>query len=204
MKTQMKFQKIMCLVMLILGALSAVYSFVYCSGGLAGLGSTLLNREGQQLPRDTLPEAQIYLDVQPFNNTLLVLSVVMILCAVVLYITATNKRRNYYISNYVTIGLVTIADIAISLYILIQSSTFFVRYLDIIGDPDVLSVYQEIAEGADQVLYSTAIWPFTLAYVIYPLIIVGCCALIFNLVWKVKLMKGEKALLNGGLAKEAA
>lgn len=200
----MKFQKIICLVMLILGALSAVYSFIYCSGGLAGLGSTISKREGVPVLRDTLPEAQIYLDVQPFNDTLLILSIVMILCAVVLYITATNKRRNYYASNYVAISLVCIVDIVISIYVLVQNGMFFVRYLGIIGDADVLKAYKAIAKGSAAVEYSTQIWPFVLGFVLYPIIIIACGFLVYNLVWKIRLMKGERALLKSGMIKEVA
>lgn len=200
----MKFQRIICLVMLILGALSAVYSFIYCSGGLAGLGSTITKREGVPVLRDTLPEAQIYLDVQPFNDALLVLSIVMILLTVVLYITATNKRRNYYVSNYVAVAFVCVADIAICLYILVQNGIYFGEYLNIINDADVLAAYKAIADGSAAIQYSTAVWPFVLGFVLYPIIIVGCGALIFNLVWKTKMMKGEKALLAGATVKEVA
>ncbi len=48
---------------------------------------------------------KLYELIQPFNNTLMYCGIVMVLLAVVLYVTACNKRRNYYISNYVVIGV---------------------------------------------------------------------------------------------------
>ncbi len=200
MKTQMKFQKIMCLLMVILGALSAVYCFIYCSAGLGAIGATI---QANGNPNADMPEAVIYQDVQPFNNLLLILSIVIILCGVLLYITATNKRRNYYISNYVAIGIVSIADIVISVYILIQNSVFFGRFLDIIADPTYYERLSKILAEAD-VVCTASTWNFALGYVLYPIIIIASLALIFNLVWKIMLMRGEKALLENNAVKEVA
>lgn len=208
MKTQMKFQKIMCLLMIILGALSAVYCFIYCSAGLGAVGGTL-NQDGSTFNdlvdgvNVSMPEGAIYNDVQPFNDTLLILSIVIIVCGVLLYITATNKRRNYYISNYVAIGIVSIVDIAISIYILIQNTVFYTRFLDMIADPTYYDRLFAII-GKKDIVCTTATWNFELAYVLYPIIILASLALIANLVWKVMLMRGEKKLLENSAVKEGA
>ena len=208
MKTQMKFQKIMCLLMIILGALSAVYCFIYCSAGLGAIGGTL-NQDGSTYEGViggqpvAMPEATIYQDVQPFNDLLLILSIVIILCGVLLYITATNKIRNYYISNYVAIGIVSIANIAISIYILIQNTVFYTRFLDIIADPTYYDRLFAII-GKKNIVCTAATWNFELGYVLYPIIILASLALIANLVWKVMLMRGEKKLLENSAVKEGA
>ena len=202
MKTQMKFQKIMCLVMLLAGALSAVYCFIYCSAGLANIGLSL-SPERDAVTGEYKFDAgfekaqQLYLDVQPFNTALLILSIIMIIAAAILYITATNKRRNYYISNYVATGLICAVDIGTSLYVLIMNSIFLSRFKAIISDPVLNAKYQEIAAGNETINYVTSTWNFALGYVVYILVIAACVGLILNLVWKLKLMRGEKQLLSG-------
>lgn len=205
MKTQMKFQKIMCLVMLLMGALSAIYCFMYCSGGLANIGLTLSKKDGKPAFREGFEEAQqVYLDAQVFNNVLLILSIVMIVAAVLLYITATNKRRNYYVSNYVATGVVCVVDFFVSIYVLIANSMLLSRFKGILADEALNKMYQTIADKNDTIEYVTSTWNFALGYVVYILVILACAALILNLVWKIKLMKGEKALLSGAPASPLA
>ena len=118
MKTQMRFQKYMCLAMLLVGALSLLYAFFYCSGALSELGQAIkldgVNRVSAFTAAEGKYDAVFYNDIQPFNNLLMIMGIVMILLAVVLYITGCNKRRNYYISNYVATGLCAGGDIVIS------------------------------------------------------------------------------------------
>ena len=45
---------------------------------------------------------------------------------------------------------------------------------------------------------------FYIGYVVYFLVILNALALGYNLLWKIKRMKGEKALLEAGLQKEVA
>mgnify|MGYP005796099855 FL=1 len=45
---------------------------------------------------------------------------------------------------------------------------------------------------------------FYIGYVVYVLVIFNALAVVYNLIWKIKLMKGEKALLEAGLSKEVA
>lgn len=206
MKTQMKFQKIMCLVMLLAGALSAVYCFIYCTGGLANIGLSISKDANGVKYTEGFEEAQqLYLDVQPFNTALLILSIVMILAAAFLYITATNKRRNYYVTNYVATGLVCAIDVGISIYVLVMNSIFMGRFLNITNNPDMVAKWQEIVTAYNGAIsYSPSPWPFALGYVIYILVILACVALVLNLVWKIKLMKGERELLSGKAVAEVA
>lgn len=205
MKTQMKFQKIMCLIMLLVGALSAIYCFMYCTGGLVNIGMSLSKKDGKPNYTAGFEDAQkLYVDVQPFNTALLILSIVMIVAAALLYITATNKRRNYYVTNYVATGIVCATDIAVSIYVLIQNTIFMNRFIGIINDPKLNEMYIEIAKSRPDVSYVTSTWPFVVGYVVYILVILACVGLILNLVWKLKLMKGEKQLLSGVAASEVA
>lgn len=204
MKTQMKFQKIMCLIMLLMGALSAVYCFMYCSAGLANIGTTLDKSAGQPDWDPVFEPAQrLYYDIQPFNNALLILSIVMILAAVLLYITGTNKRRNYYISNIVATAVVCVIDFVASVYIMVQNGIFLSRFNELMADPAIIEKYQEFAARPD-VDFVTSSWNFTLGFFVYALVILACIGLIINLVLKIKLMKGEKELLAGKFVEEVA
>ncbi len=193
--------------MLILGALSVVVALTYCTGGLAGIGTTIRQVSGEAQTRTDFTEAQLFLDVQPFNDMLLYLAVALVLLAVVLYITATNKRRNYYVTNYIATGVVSVGSVAISIYVLIQNATYYSRFVnDILNNETAMAAYQKYAERNAEIglAYSESTVMFILTFILFALIIVASILLVLNLVWKIKLMKGEKALLENGLVKEVA
>lgn len=201
----MKFQRIMCIIMIVVGALSALYCFMYCTGALANIGVTVEKSLGAPKYKEGFEgPGQLYIDVQPFNQMLLILSIVMIVVAALLYITATNKRRNYYIDNYVATGVVCATDISISIYLMVQNAGFLSRFNALMSDPAVLARYEELAEADLTMDMITSNWTFVLGFVIYSIVILACVALILNLVWKVMLMRGEKKLLNGNTVNEVA
>ncbi len=205
MKTQMKFQRIMCIIMIVVGALSAIYCFMYCTGALANIGITVEKSLGAPKYAEGFEgPGQLYIDVQPFNQTLLILSIVMIVVAVSLYITATNKRRNYYVDNYVATGLVCATDIGISIYIMVQNGIFLSRFNALMADPAVVAKYEELAAANKTMDCVTSNWTFVLGFVIYSIVILACVALVLNLVWKIMLMRGEKKLLRGNAVNEVA
>lgn len=206
MKTQMKFQKWLCFAILLLGALAVVDALCYCSGGLAGIGTTIRQVSGEAVTRTDFTEASLFLDVQSFNDMLLYLGIALILLAVVLYLTATNKRRNYYVTNYIATGVVSIGNVAISVYVLIKNGGYMSRFInEILNNESAMAAYQKYAERNTEIglAYSESTLMFILTIVLFALIIIASILLILNLVWKIKLMNGEKALLKNGLAKEA-
>ena len=77
MKAQMKFQKIMCLVMIIVGALGLLYAFFYMSGSMSELGYNIdqfgTNRTSNFYANPGKNDALLYDEMQPFN-TLMMLS----------------------------------------------------------------------------------------------------------------------------------
>lgn len=192
----MKFQKIMCLVMLLCGALSAVYSFIFCSGALASIGATINRDGGSIVPRPTFPEAMVYIDVQKFNDILLYLSIALIVASAILYITACNSRRNYYISNYVATGVVCALFIGVSIYIMVMTGIVLNRLnTEILNKPEVLAAFKAITDGNETFQFSTSTAPQIIGFVIYPIIIIASGLMIANLFWKRKLMQGERQLL---------
>ena len=201
----MKFQRIVCIIMIVVGALSALYCFMYCTGALANIGVSVDKVLGEPSYKEGFEgPGQLYMDVQPFNQQLLILSIVMIVVAALLYMTATNKRRNYYVDNYVATGLVCATDISISIYLMVKNGGFLSRFNALMSDPAVVARYEELAAADLTMDCITSNWTFVLGFVIYSIVILACVALILNLVWKVMLMRGEKKLLNGNTVNEVA
>ncbi len=205
MKTQMRFQKYLCLVLLILGAIATLYAFCYCTGSMVELGQTLDTKyrsffkaaEGKY-------DATLYVEIQGFNNMLMYFGIVMILLAVLLYITACNKRRNYYVSNYVAIGVCAGGNIVMSVICLIMNGMWRSKFLNV--DFAAWENYwdERIASRPGAAIvkhYSESTATFDIGFVVYILVILASILLILNLIWKIKLMQGEKKLLaNGQLA----
>ena len=207
MKTQMRFQKYLCLVVLILGALALVYSFCYSSGALSKLNVVLNNDNFTDYVAEGKNDASIASDIQGFNNILMYCGIALIGLAVILYITACNKRRNYYVSNYVATGVVVGGNIAISLAMMIMNGMWLGEFRNV----DFEAWKQFNADGAAPFLNATPPRPvpelftlysdseawFIVGFVVYALVIAASLLLILNLVWKITLMRGEKQLLNG-------
>ena len=205
MKAQMKFQKWMCLVMIIVGALGLLYAFCYMSGSMAELGNkqNLLPRPGNKYQSAFVAangkyDALLFNEIQGFNTLMMYMGIVMILLAVVLYITACHKRRNYYVSNYVATGLCAGGNIIISFVLIIMNASWRSKFLNI-----DFAAWKNLYDTHPNytVHYGESTLWFDLGFVVYGLIIVASVLLILNLVWKVLLMKGEKKLLaNENLA----
>ena len=209
MKTQMKFQKYICLVMLIMGALGLAYAFFYLSGGMAALGQARdqdISSSEQWVSGFTAAagkyDYKLFEQIQPFNNTLMYCGIVMILTAVLLYVTACNKRRNYYITNYLAIGACSLSNIVMSIVLMAINASWRSKFLKV--DFEAWYAYEQsmFLSNTDKYIYSESTLWFDLGFVIYTLIIIASLALILNLVWKILLMKGEKQLLSGASAVE--
>lgn len=185
--------------MLILGALSLVYAFCYATGGLAELGQLIKksDKTSEFIAREGYNDATLFLDIQGFNDVLMYCGIVMILLAVGLYITSCHKRRNYYISNYVATGVCAGANVVISVVLMALNGMWMGEFKKV--DFESWAKWNEsmsiFGEGYTHYSESTA-W-FVVGFFVYSLVIIGSVLLILNLVWKIKLMQGEKKLLNG-------
>ena len=185
--------------MIIVGALALVYAFCYCTGSLAELGQSVINLGGGRqsvifTPADGKNGVDLYTDIQPFNTFLMWVGIISILLGVLLYITACNSRRNYYISNYVATGVCAGGNIILALVALILNGYWRGQFLNI--------DFEAWAEGWAkrpnlEPHYSESTLGFDLGFVVYIIMIIASIILILNLVWKIKLMQGEKKLLAG-------
>ncbi|MDE7181438.1 MAG: hypothetical protein K2O41_00210 [Clostridia bacterium] len=186
MKTQMRFQKILMLVTLIVAALSFVYALAFCSGTIYQYGTLYLQSSGKERVSGA---ADLFLVSQYDNGILITLSIVFIVVTVLHYIAASQKRRKYYVTNYVATGIVVLYQIIFAILLIVYVSEVFSLF------NAIDRVAAEEAYLRDDFKYSTI--NFIMGYVLVGVVVVNAVALILNLVWKIKLMQGEKKLLEG-------
>ena len=186
-KKQMTLQRIVCYALLI----AAAIIFIYSLGLVTDLYESL-QPYSDPTKRKYVQGADIYINIQPFNKQLTGAGIALILSAVSLFVFNTHKRRRYYIGNYVTIGLNAALNIGVTVWTLVNVMAFKAQYL--------LIDFVKLAEQADKydTKYIESTFWFDLSIPIAIIVIVATLASIANLVFKIALMKGEKALITEG------
>ena len=205
MKAQMKFQKILSLLTLIVGALCFVYALCFFSGNL----SDLMYYKSENRGRKYIPYAEtadtFINNGQTFVSIMIVLGIVFICIAAFLYITSTNSRRNYYVTNYVSVGLAIGIGCIVGILMIAFISLLFSQFMvvDMSEETGIGYIYNDYKDSGAPIVGTSPVM-FILGYVVALISLANGLAWIYNLVWKVKLMKGEKALLEGSPAQEVA
>lgn len=187
----MKFQRILAYVTLVIAALTLVYAFGFFTGNLSDLNYySALKQSGV----DIVGADKFVTTAQSFNQSLYIFGIIYIVITTLLFISASSKRRKYYITNYVAIGIVIAAALAMCIFLIVMSAQCTNLFLNDI-DWDRLNAYQieNAAKGAPKVSKSTA--NFGIGFALAVIVLLNAVALAGNLVWKVMLMRGEKALL---------
>lgn len=192
----MRFQKCLILISLVVAALSFVYSLAFNSGTLYQYGTMYLKQSDVELVAGA---GDLFWEAQYLTDTFNVLSIVFILVVVLNYVMATQSRRNYYITNYISIGLTIVYQLVFAVLLIVFVTNVY-GWFDAIDIDEARAYIEE--ESGNTFRYSTL--NFTLGYTLAAAIICNAVVLGLNLLWKIKLMKGEKALLEGGLVKEVA
>ena len=136
--------------------------------------------------------AEIFDEIQPFNRQLVLISIIMILLSVFLFITKTNNRRKYYISNYISIGLSAIFNISSSIWGLRNIFTFRNRFLTEVD----FDTWFQFHESDPLFPYSDSTFFLDITIATNILVILVSIILLGNLMWKIKLMKYENLLLG--------
>ncbi len=218
MKTQMKFQKAVSLVTLITAALCCVYALIYMTDISAMAGYT--SKQGTGVEAFKGVDA-LYELANGVTGPLFVIAIVFLLISVTLYITASNKRRNYYVTNYVSVIATAVFAVIVAVAGIIIISLCVVKYADIDHEAYLTlhNTWSNLADGSKIVSETVPTEPgnwsrlypnyadspaiFIIGYILNVLVLGVAGINILNLIWKTKLMKGEKALLMQGTAKEA-
>ncbi|MGN1103511.1 MAG: hypothetical protein ACI4QI_01415 [Candidatus Coproplasma sp.] len=198
MKTQMKFQKILSLISLIAAALAIVLGLCFCSGVMSEIIPYLSDKY-------SINAGNLYEYSQSANNTLVILSIVLLLVVTTIYITASNTRRNYYITNYVSLGIVIAYTVvfAIILLVICVTAMGYANEIDFVKWKEFYEAHTTDRYGnvsyTNPRNYSESRLTLILGVVLAIVLLVEAAAWVLNLIWKIKLMQGEKALLANGV-----
>ena len=105
-KKQLRFQKIICLLAIIVAAVWFVYSL--------GFITTIYEQIGTA--GSIVTGAQIYKDMQPFIKQFNTYGLYAILISILLLVTNTQVRRKYYVSNYIATAVNVVSAEAKPIY----------------------------------------------------------------------------------------
>ena len=189
-KKQMTIQRILCLVAIIASVVVFLYSLGIMTDLYDSLYSTIPN---PKKPTSTRVEGTlVYINMQPFNRTLLSCSIGMILLGASLFVTNSHVRRRYYIGNYVATGAYAAASVAMTVYSHAQIENFKAEFLQI----DFAGL-KDFAERRGNLYTESTFW-FDAHYVVFGILLLAALLLVLNACWKVSLMKQEAKLVEAG------
>lgn len=190
-KKQIKCQKLLCIVAII----SCAIAFLYALGLMTDLYDALYStmRNPYDLTETDVSGSILYYMMQDFNKALLRYSIALILLACLLFLTQTHARRKYYIGNYVATGLYSVATVAYSVWAHTYIEGYKTAFLSQI-DFEALRKHADMWKTA----YVDSTFWFDAHYAVYAILLVVTVLLLLNLVWKIRLMKAEKRLIEAG------
>ena len=215
---QMKFQKWVVIGAFIMALMTFVFAYAVFATPfypLSSLGGQFFELKNLLDPSEVLFYDQVgynfFNDIQPFNRQLATFSLVFIVLSLVLFISMSHKRRRYYVFNYVATGVYAVSGIAYSVYSIINLIHWSGVYNKINFSGAIAAAEAEIEEISSYPIESisnmaeplrmqlesfktdvpqkTAV--FIIGIVVFSLIIVAAGLLVFNCVWKTKVMKAE-------------
>lgn len=190
-KKQLRFQKIICMLCLI----AAAVTFVYSLGILTDIYDGLYLATDPKKPTDDgrVAGSTIYYQMQTFNSQFVNFSLVLILLGALLFLMNTHIRRKYYIGNYVSIGLYSVATVACVVWSHIQISAFRFQYLNTVD----FEALKELCEMKNKPFIKST-FMLDLHYVVGIFALICVAGLVYNMIWKVRMMREEDALIKAG------
>ena len=193
-KKQMKLQKAICLLLLVACVLVFLYSLGIMTDLYDGVRATIHKAsDPTDTRRNKVAGAFIYYDMQDFNRQFLHVGLALLLLSLLLFITNTHVRRRYYIGNVIAVAINAIAGLAAAIWAHAQIMAFRAQYLLI----DFEALAAEAEKDANVHFTDSTFW-FDIHYAIFGLVLLANVLLIANLIWKFRLMKEEKQLIEAG------
>ena len=189
-KKQMKIQKIVCLLVLAASVVVFLYSLGIMTDLYDSLYYTIPNKDN--LDRSRVDGARVYYDMQPFNQQFLKFSIGLILCAVLLFLTNTNTRRRYYVSNIVAVVINAAINVYVAVWAHGRIAEYKAQFLQV--DFEALKKFAE----RQHTLYTESTFWFDIHIAVFAFAIIAVVLLIANMIWKFQLMKEEKQLIEAG------
>ena len=190
-KKQIKCQKILCIAAIITCALTFLYALGIMTDLYDALYSTM--RNPYDLTETDVPGSILYYMMQDFNKALLRYSIGLILLACLLFLTQTHVRRKYYIGNYVSVGLYSVATVAYTVWAHAYIEGYKAAFLTQV-DFEALEKHAKMWKTA----YVDSTFWFDAHYVVYAILLAVTVLLLLNLIWKIRLMKAEQRLIAAG------
>jgi len=189
-KKQVKVQKLLCLMAIIVSAAVFIYSLGIITDIYDALYSTM--RNPNDLTKTSVSGSFLYYEMQGFNQAFMLYGLAMILLSVGLFLTNTHSRRKYYIGNYVSVALWCVFAVGGGLWSHFQIEAIKAKWLQI--DFEALAKHAQTFKS----LYTESTFWLDLHMVIFILLLLTTALLVWNVYWKLKLMREEEALLAKG------
>ena len=189
-KKQMKIQKIVCFLVLAASVVVFLYSLGIMTDLYDALYYTIPNKDN--LDRSRVDGARVYYDMQPFNQQFLHFGIGLILCAVLLFLTNTNTRRRYYVSNIIAVVINAAVNVYVAVWAHAQILAFKAQFLQV--DFEALKKFAD----RQHTLYTESTFWFDIHIAVFAFAIIAVVLLIANMIWKFQLMKEEKQLIEAG------
>ncbi len=187
-KKQMILQRIVCYAVLIAAALV----FVYSLGIMTDMYNSKFAYYAEDIENPKVAGTQIYYYMQGFNRNLTTVGIVLILLAVSQFLFQNHTRRKYYIANYITVGVNTVAAIVASVWALSNIFTYRAQYL--------LVDFEAMKERAEMMKFAwtdSTFW-FDISVVVFGFLLIVTVVNVVNLILKIMLMKAERQLIEEG------
>ena len=194
-KLQRKFQSIISYLCIAAAALAFVYSL--------GVSTDVYFLYKVLAIKDTF-NAEMFYAIQPFNKTFTNLSIVLIVISVAGLVFNNHTRRKYYVANYCTVTLSSVASVSVAVWSLINVLKYKEMFLSV--DFEVLQELVEttppsvfINNGIDPTNLSgpySTLW-FDLCWLVSAVLIITAILNVANMIYKTVLMNQEKQLLKG-------
>lgn len=189
-KKQMILQRIVCYAMLVAAALV----FIYSLGILTDMYECKFAyyAENYEKVPPKVAGTEIYYIMQGFNRDLTSCGIVLILLAVTQFVFQNHARRKYYIANYITVVVNTVATVVASVWALGEISTYREQYLKI-----DFAAMKERAEMMKFPYTESTFW-FDISSVVFGFLLIATAFNVINLVMKMVVMNAEKKLIEAG------
>ena len=192
----MKFQSIITYLCLAAAALTFFYSL-----GVSTDAYFLRTLESLSV---SIPGSEMYYEMQPFNKDFTTYSIVAILLAVACLCANNHKRRKYYVANYCTTVISSVADIALAIWAFINVFEYKAKFLAV--DYSKLervppAILANLGVDSNNVYGPYSTFWFDIAAVVLSLLIIAALLNVANMVFKIIVMKEEQKLLKEGGAK---
>lgn len=190
-KKQLQFQKIICLLCVI----AAAIMFVYSLGVLTEIYDGLYLATDPKKPTDDgrVAGSTIYYQMQQFNTDFVTISIALILLAALLFVMNTHIRRKYYITNYISVALYSVAAIGATVWSHLQIEAYKYQYLTTVD----FEALKELCEMKNKPFIQSTMM-LDLHYAVAAVVLISAIALAANMIWKITLMREEEALINAG------